>query len=1745
MRLRHLLLISTALMPLAALTAYAGPDGAQVVGGSATVSGAGSANVTINQFSDKAIINWRMFDIGVGERTTFVQPNSNSIALNRVTGGLGPTQILGSLNANGKVFVVNRDGIIFGPGAVITTAGFLATTSDIRNEDFMAGRFNFQIPGRPDASIVNMGTITATNGGFAALVAPGVRNSGTITASLGSIALGAGNLFTLDFYGDKLITLGIGDQIAGQVKDVATGQTLSALVKNEGTLRASGGRVELTAAAARHVVDSVINTSGIIEASSVGMRNGQIVLSAATADTKGNTPRQTVRVSGSLAANGFQKGTKGGKIVVTGENIELTGAAIDASGRAGGGTVMIGGDWGGGNPNRTGVNNQSAVLDGKAVPNATTVSVDATSTIDASAWDRGNGGKVVLWANDRLSFAGTIYALGGKEFGNGGFIETSGKNVADVSGTINAGRGGTWLLDPADITVNTGLAATIQSTLQGGTSVTQQTGTTPGGGNGDIIFDSGVRIVWNTPATLTLIAFRNITFNDGGLGSPNGNLVNTGAGNLVMRADSTGTGTGTLVMGPITNPTRINWGSSTGAITLYYNPTAFGTQDTFTSGGRIIVGPSSTLTQYMLVNSKTDLINIATNLAGTYALGKNIDASGAAMAPLGNISPTQFTGILDGYGGIGGAGNFRTISNMTIAPTSGTTNVGLFGVIGATGVVRNLIITNASITADPNTPPPGQFIGVVAGANAGTINNVLVTNSSVSNGTKQNGIIAGGLVGQNGIFGPGAAFGTITNSIFSGSVTVGNSSTGSQNNNAGGLVGSNPGTIANSFASATVTGGTNSFIGGFVGRNDPNATITGSGAAGNVNLSDSTGSGAGGFVGFNFGTISGINSATGNVTAGPSSNVNTAGNIGGFVGLNDAAGVISGAVAGGTVSGGGNSSVGGFAGFNNGTISGSAAAGNVTGGNNFTGGFVGGNMGDISSSTAIGAVSGGGFGTGGFAGFNGVNSQTGRIGTITGSAATGTVHSTATDNDGETGGFVGQNQGAAVISNSQAFGNVTANSGAGGFAGTNDGTISNSAAFGNVTIGSNGPAGGFVSGNEGHITGSTASGNVTGGDHVVVAGFAAGNFGEIANSSASGQVSATGPTSMVGGFAGLNDGLIKNSQSSGPVSGTSDSYLGGFVAINTSLIQDSSTSASASVTGSGANNFAGGFAGLNFGNIDPSTSAGNVSSGANSTVGVFVGANGALRFPDGTTRVGVVTGGSNGTGTATGGAGSTVGGQVGFNYPITGLPNLPTDPCGGGHGGFFCGGTLFNPNGSDQQDRRDTEVNIPQQSPLLNVMAAQTNDVFTEKKPDEVIKTSESTPGTAGGPAGQKGGQKGGGQNAGNAGRPPINVVPPVGLGPLPSGMPPINETRFASNEVVVQFGLTMTPLQVAALAEKNGLEIISQQTFSLLGRAVYRFRIIGGLSVRQAIAGVQFDPRISGQPSYDYMLDQGSGGPANQGDSAQYIVSKLGLVEAHGIATGKNVKVAVIDSEIDGQHPDLAGVIAGNFDALPSNDQTPHPHGTGMAGAIGSHQRLLGIAPGARILGVRAFGVSDTGAQGTSMNIVKGLEWAVAQGAQVINMSFAGPRDPLLEQAIKSLKDRGIILIAATGNAGAKSPPLFPGADPNVIGVSATDVDDKTYKNAVRGKQVAIAAPGVDILVPAPAGGYQLTTGTSVAAAHISGVVALLLERNPRLTPNDVRAILSATAKKLPQGRNEIGAGLVDPVQALSKAGPKQAEAR
>jgi subtilisin family serine protease len=266
-----------------------------------------------------------------------------------------------------------------------------------------------------------------------------------------------------------------------------------------------------------------------------------------------------------------------------------------------------------------------------------------------------------------------------------------------------------------------------------------------------------------------------------------------------------------------------------------------------------------------------------------------------------------------------------------------------------------------------------------------------------------------------------------------------------------------------------------------------------------------------------------------------------------------------------------------------------------------------------------------------------------------------------------------------------------------------------------------------------------------------------------------------------------------------------------------------------------------------------------------------------------------------------------------------------------------------------------------------------------------------------------------------------------------------------------------------------------------------------------------------------------------------------------HRVSTGKNVLIAMIDSEVDQRHPDLAGAIADRLEPI-GHEFKPQPHGTGMAGAMASHRRLIGVAPGARILAVNAFGTDADSAYGTTEQILKGIDWAIANHARVINMSFAGPRDPLVQLALKKAYEKGIVLVAAAGNAGPNSEPLFPAADPDVIAVTATDVNDALLPEANRGAHISVAAPGVDILVPAPNAQYQITTGTSVAAAEVSGVIALMLERRPNATPESIRRALEATAKDLgARGHDDdFGWGLVDPYLAmLALDNPALANAR
>jgi hypothetical protein len=368
------------------------------------------------------------------------------------------------------------------------------------------------------------------------------------------------------------------------------------------------------------------------------------------------------------------------------------------------------------------------------------------------------------------------------------------------------------------------------------------------------------------------------------------------------------------------------------------------------------------------------------------------------------------------------------------------------------------------------------------------------------------------------------------------------------------------------------------------------------------------------------------------------------------------------------------------------------------------------------------------------------------------------------------------------------------------------------------------------------------------------------------------------------------------------------------------------------------------------------------------------------------------------------------------------------------------------------------------------------------------------------------------------------------------SGAPPANERRFVPDEVVFAVSNTVSPAQIDALQTRFRLTRLESQTFQLFGTTLYRWRVPNGISVPRAIRALEADARVTSvQPNYLFTMQQSEPAAASEGDAAQYELAKLHLPQAHALAKGDKILVAVIDSGVDAHHPELAGAIAETYDTL-AQPFTPHKHGTAIAGLIAAHGKLMGAAPGARILAIRAFNPSGKGADGTTFNILKGLDWAAAHDARVINMSFAGPADPALHHSLEAAHKKDIVLVTAVGNAGAKSPPLYPAADPNVIAVTATDAGDKLFEQSNRGNYIAVAAPGAKILVANPDGAYEVSSGTSYSAAEVSGIVALMLERKGDLTPDNVRDILMATAKDLgAKGRDPLfGAGLADAYGAL-----------
>ncbi|MBI2234504.1 MAG: filamentous hemagglutinin N-terminal domain-containing protein [Micavibrio aeruginosavorus] len=413
----HMFLFSGVLVGLmtgAAQAVRANPEGGVVVGGSATITQT-PAELQINQSSDRALIEWSSFNINAGETTRFIQPGASAIALNRVVNSSQLSAINGNLIANGRIIVINPNGVLIGASGNVDTAGFIATTADIDNDAFMnsAGALNFDRAGRTDASVRNQGTISVGEAGLAALVAPTVRNDGVIQGNLAKVQLAAGDTFAVDFYGDGLLSLAVSAPQDG------SGRTIS--VENTGSVYADGGKVLMTAAAASDVVDSVINSSGYVQARGLQNRNGEIVLTGAGAD---------VKVSGK----------------------------IDASGSNDGGSVKIGGDYQG----------QGTLA------HADTVTIDDTAEIFADAGENGNGGTIVVWSDKATTTRGRFYARGGSQSGNGGLVETSSEGILDVDGSsVNtlaaAGDAGYWLLDPDDINV-VGSGVSYVGLPAGGTS---------------------------------------------------------------------------------------------------------------------------------------------------------------------------------------------------------------------------------------------------------------------------------------------------------------------------------------------------------------------------------------------------------------------------------------------------------------------------------------------------------------------------------------------------------------------------------------------------------------------------------------------------------------------------------------------------------------------------------------------------------------------------------------------------------------------------------------------------------------------------------------------------------------------------------------------------------------------------------------------------------------------------------------------------------------------------------------------------------------------------------------------------------------------------------------------------------------------------------------------------------------------------------------------------------------------------
>jgi filamentous hemagglutinin family protein len=692
--------------------AAANPTGMQVVAGQ--VSTATSGNQLLITNSPGTILNWQSFSIMPGELTKFLQQSSSSSVLNRIT-GQNPSQILGALQSNGKVFLINPNGIVFGAGSHVDVNGLVASSLNISNADFLAGHLKFSSAGTP-GNISNSGGITTPSGGQVYLIAPNVTNSGIITSPGGDVLLAAGR------------SVDLADSNDPDVRVVVSAPSDQAL--NVGKVVADSGRVG--------VYGALVNQLGLVSANSaVAGENGKIVFKST--DTTLLGPGSVTTATGVGA---------GGNVQVLGNRVGLTGdAVVDANGQTGGGTVLIGGDTHGNNP---------------AIQNAALTYVGPQAQVEADASHAGAGGKVVVWSDQQTQMYGTISARGGPVGGDGGFVETSSASKLDFAGEVDLraphGAAGTLLLDPSDILINSNAstgdisvtgAAPFTITAGNASSVlsTSQLQTQLGLGNVTVTTSSGATaplsgtitvaapVAWTNSNSLTLAADQDININ-APITAPSGTLVLSATnGNIAQALNSTNPATISVAALSASAPLgSVSLSEPTNAISGAV--AGVGAQGFSLSAGAINVGTVGTVSG--ITGGGAGSLSYGVDLTtstGDIAVGAAVNGGTSTVVLNSAGAVTQGTGglvtanslIVLAYGaaGIGGGGtpllvNVGTLQNATSQGPVLISNSGdlVIDYVSASGAVAinsgGSLSTGTALTCDCTLTINGSSVALTA-----------------------------------------------------------------------------------------------------------------------------------------------------------------------------------------------------------------------------------------------------------------------------------------------------------------------------------------------------------------------------------------------------------------------------------------------------------------------------------------------------------------------------------------------------------------------------------------------------------------------------------------------------------------------------------------------------------------------------------------------------------------------------------------------------------------------------------------------------------------------------------------------------------------------------------------------------------------------------------------------------------------------------------------------------------------------